>query len=535
MYKMALIDDEAVVKEGMKDLINWEEIGLELIGTAEDGEEGLRLVQTMLPDIILLDIDMPKHNGLDLAQRIRENYEQIKIILISSYDTFDYVRQALRLGVEDYVLKPVTKSEMITVLGKVVDKLDKERALNKKASDVLNKIEQSIPLIQQKLLEELVVGDVESSLIHRKCVNANMPSTKSYYSVFVLGIDEEIEILKDEARKVLTHFAVQNIVSEMVRQRNWGILFEMNHLNTVLYFTDEEECAAQEYDKVLRHIHYKIKELLGITVTIGAGKLVAEINEVCKSYNEAYEALISSFFEGRGNIVYPIKSLEHTQVNFKQWVRWEQEMIKSMDQPMTFNHALEKLWRDIKTKKMLKKDIEEVWNHIACALLKKFVEIDASIIEIFPQGINLREEITACRTLLDMQTWMDALYNKCYAYINHQANPNKIHMNNILGYIDENYALSTLSMKMVCEGVHISPSHMSNIFKREMGMTFVQYVTDYRMSKAKQLLKYTALKTYEIAEAVGYADSQYFSTAFKKQVKMSPIEYRKVHGASVHR
>ncbi|MGL4736649.1 MAG: helix-turn-helix transcriptional regulator, partial [Cellulosilyticaceae bacterium] len=87
----------------------------------------------------------------------------------------------------------------------------------------------------------------------------------------------------------------------------------------------------------------------------------------------------------------------------------------------------------------------------------------------------------------------------------------------------------------VCEGVHMSPSHLSNIFKKELGMTFVQYVTDYRMNKAKQLLKYTALKTYEIAEAVGYADSQYFSTAFKKQVKMSPLAYRSVHGESGHR
>ncbi|MGL4736317.1 MAG: response regulator, partial [Cellulosilyticaceae bacterium] len=470
MYKIALIDDEAVVREGMKDLINWEKIGLELIGTAEDGEEGLRLVQTMLPDIILLDINMPKLNGLDLAHIIRKNYDQIKIILISGYDAFDYARQALRMGVEDYILKPVTKSEMTALLQKVVGKLDQEKELTKKESVVLNKIAQSIPLMQQKLLEELVFSGVEPSLIHRKCVNANIPSRKRYYSIFLLGIDEALETLGDEEHKLLTHFAVQNIVGEMVLHKNWGILFEINHLNAVLYFTDEEAYVAQAYDKVLRYIHSKIKELLGITVTIGVGQLVGEINEIFKSYNDAYNALISSFFEGRGSIVNPTQSLGHTKVNFKEWVRWEQEIIKSMDQQTTFSRAIGKLCMDIKTKKMLKEDIEEVWNHIACAMLKKFVEIDPNMTAVFPQGISIREEIAACRTLLDMQIWMDALYNKCYAYMNHQANPNRVHMNNILAYIDENYALSTLSMKMVCEGVHMSPSHLSNIFKKELGM-----------------------------------------------------------------
>lgn len=170
MYKIALIDDEAVVRDGMKDLIPWEELGLELIGTAEDGEKGLLLIQEMLPDIVLLDINMPRLNGLDLAHILTKNYPLIKIILISGYDEFHYARQALRMGVQDYILKPVTKSEMVNLLYAIVGKLDEEREQIRKEADVLNKIEQSIPLIQQKLLEELVFTEIESSMIAKKCI-----------------------------------------------------------------------------------------------------------------------------------------------------------------------------------------------------------------------------------------------------------------------------------------------------------------------------------------------------------------------------
>ena len=194
MYKIALIDDEAVVRDGMKDLIPWEELGLELIGTAEDGEKGLLLIQEMLPDIVLLDINMPRLNGLDLAHILTKNYPLIKIILISGYDEFHYARQALRMGVQDYILKPVTKSEMVNLLYAIVGKLDEEREQIRKEADVLNKIEQSIPLIQQKLLEELVFTEIESSMIAKKCIKANIPYNKAFYGIFLIDADNPTDL-----------------------------------------------------------------------------------------------------------------------------------------------------------------------------------------------------------------------------------------------------------------------------------------------------------------------------------------------------
>lgn len=524
MYKIALIDDEAVVRDGMKDLIPWEELGLELIGTAEDGEKGLLLIQEMLPDIVLLDINMPRLNGLDLAHILTKNYPLIKIILISGYDEFHYARQALRMGVQDYILKPVTKSEMVNLLCAMVGKLDEEREQIRKEADVLNKIEQSIPLIQQKLLEELVFTEIESSMIAKKCIKANIPYNKAFYGIFLIDADNQIE------NKELTYFAIQNIVSEMVVNKRWGILFELEECNAVLYFTDEKESPKDKYDEAIQYIKCAITELIGITVTIGVGTLVNQIEEISTSYQTAYYALLSRFFQGTNKIIENSKPYEVTKVHFAQWVRWESEVIKSIEQKEAFEQVINKIANEVRKRKMAVKDIEELWGNLACALFKKFMEIDPSITEIFSEGINLTEEIKNFKTLSDMQIWIKGVYERCMNYINDQAKPNKVHIKNILGFIEENYNMPDLSMKMVCDSVHISASHFSNIFKREVGVTFVQYLTEYRIEKAKRLLKYTPLRTYEISEAVGYADPHYFSSTFKKAVGQSPSEYRKISG-----
>lgn len=526
-YKIALIDDEAVVREGMGELIPWGKIGLDLIGTAEDGEKGLLLIQEERPDIVLLDINMPKLNGLDLANIVKKTYPDTKIILISGYDEFDYARQALRMGVEDYILKPVTKVEMITLLEQVVGKLDKEREQTKKEVDVLNKIEQSIPLMQQKLLEELMFTEIEENLIIKKCIKANIPYNKKYYGIFLIDADKQLECNQKEDQKELTHFAIQNIVSEILINKNWGIVFEVDELNAVLYFMDSDKDTSQSYQSTLNYIKQAITELLDITVTIGVGSLVSEINHINHSYDEAYHALLSRFFQGTNRIIDNIKPYQYKKVNFIKWMEWENQVIHSISQEDEFEKVISSICIELRKSKMNIEDIGEICSNIASSILKKFIEIDPTITEIFPDGIDIIEELKKFKTLSDIQSWLNALYEKCHNYINSQSRPNKIHIKNIIAFIEENYNVPDLSMKMVCDCVHISPSHFSNIFKKEIGVTFVQYVTEYRMEKACQLLKYTPLKTYEISEAVGYADSHYFSTTFKKQLQTSPSEYRK--------
>ena len=153
---------------------------------------------------------------------------------------------------------------------------------------------------------------------------------------------------------------------------------------------------------------------------------------------------------------------------------------------------------------------------------------DRSIIEVFPDTFNIIEELYLKKTIKEIRDWIVSLYSKCNYYIKEQVSPNKNHIKNALRFLEENYYLSDLSINMVCKEVYLSPSYLSSIFKKATGYSFIEYLTKYRLEKAKELLKYTSLKTYQVAEKVGYLDPQYFSTLFKKQFHKTPSEYRKM-------
>ncbi|WP_070000955.1 response regulator [Cellulosilyticum sp. I15G10I2] len=528
MYKIVLIDDEDVVRKGMRDLIPWQELELEMAGDAPDGEKGLELIKEVLPHIVFLDINMPKMDGMKLTKIVRETYPDIKIVLITGYDEFSYAREALRLGVEDYILKPITKGEVITLLEKLVIKLDGEQEAEKKQKRLKEKIKQSNYLIQQRCIEELIFNEIETTLIVKRSISAEIPYNKLYYSIALIDYDHFIKGLNSNENEI-TFFAIQNIVEEIVKKNRWGLTFEVNGVNGILYYTDEGKEIFENYKERLSYIKNMITQYLEITITIGVGKIVHAIGDIHLSYETANEALVNRFFVGTNTIITQdsyAKLPNATHAN--EWLEWEERLIQAIKDPKQFYKVLEEVNVKMEHSRMTIESCHTIWNILISSMLKKFVQIDESIIELFPNTMNVVGNLKSKKTIQAIKQWVYDLYVKCNNYVEEQASPNKIHLQNILRFIEENYQIPELSISMVCKEVHLSPSYFSSIFKKATGSTFIQFVTDYRLEKAKEMLKYSSLKTYEIAEKVGYLDPQYFSTLFKKQFSRTPSEYRKI-------
>ncbi len=527
MYKIVLIDDEDVVRKGMRDLIPWKELELEMAGDAPDGEKGLELISEVLPHIVFLDINMPKMDGMRLTKILRETYPDIKIVLITGYDEFSYAREALRLGVEDYILKPITKEEVVGLLEKLVNKLDSEQEEEKKQKMLQEKIKQSSHLIQQRYIEELVFNEIEDTLIIKRSISADIPYNKLYYGVALIDYDHFIKGLSANENEI-TFFAIQNIADEIVKKNKWGVIFEINGVNGILYYTDEGQGVFEHYKERLSYIKKMITQYLDITITIGVGKIVQAIRDIHLSYKTANEALVNRFFIGTNQIIthdFSAKLSDASHAN--EWLEWEDKLIQSIKDSKKFDEVLEDVNIKMERSSMTIAACQAIWNILISSMLKKFVQIDESIIELFPNTINVVEELKSKKTTKDIKRWVNNLYLKCNNYIEKQASPNKMHLQNIMRFIEENYYIPEISISMVCKEVHLSPSYLSSIFKKETGTTFIQFVTDYRLDKAKEMLKYTSLKTYEIAEKAGYLDPQYFSTLFKKQFNQTPSEYKK--------
>lgn len=528
MYKIVLIDDENIVRRGIRDLIDWKSLRLEMAGDAEDGEKGLELIRNVLPDIVFLDINMPKIDGIKVGKVIRETYPDIKIVLITGYDDFAYVREALRLGVEDYILKPITKNEIEVLLRKLVEKLDKEKEERINEEKIKHKIAKSETLMEQNSIEELIFDELEEQLVIKRCHVANIPYDKKNYGITLIDYDMS---LKGGAKndKEITFFAIKNILREILQTEGTGIVFEAEGINGVFYFSDETENAEMLYHQQLIPIKQKINEVLGITVTMGVGGLVKNIGKIGRSYKMAHEALVNRFFLGKDRMITKesYNNLLATS-NKNEWIIWETKLLESIKEKEGFKAVLEDIEKKMEQIGMTMEGCQDIWNILVGAILKKFVQIDETVISLFPDTLDTMREIKDQKTIEDIRKWFYGIYYQCYDYIENQAAPNRVHMQSIMAFIETHYAIPELSVAMICNKVHLSPSYFSAIFKKETGYTFIQYITQYRLEKAKELLQYTQFRTYEVAENVGYSDPQYFSTLFKKQFNMTPSQYKKL-------
>lgn len=527
MYRVVVIDDENIVRKGIRDLVNWEDIGLEIVGDAEDGQSGLTLIQEKVPDIILLDINMPKLNGIELSKMIRTNYPKIKIVMISGYDEFNYVREALRLGIEDYILKPVTRVELEGLLRKLVHKLDEEKELSFQSEKVKQQTKQFLVMMRQNTLEDLIEGQIEEDLLLKRCIKLDLSYDKKYYGVALIDIDEFLNGVRENNREV-TFFAVKNIIDELISREKDGYAFEIEGFNALLYFSNEIEEVYEIYYKRLVQIKQTIYQTLGITITIGVGELVERLIDIKNSYRIAHEALMNRFFLGGNRII----TSESTQIGFSisnqnEWLEWEERLMKVLGEPLHVRSILDEIEEHMKRMKLHKEACQNIWSLLASGILKRFMQLDETLITIFTDTVNVVQEIKDKKTSKEIKEWLYSIYLKCNNDIQREVDPCKAYVNQIIQFIDKNYQLPDLSIPMICNEIHISPSYLSMIFKKEMGLSFIQYITQYRLEKARYLLRYTSLKTYEIAEQVGYEDAQYFSTLFKKQIHMTPSQYKK--------
>lgn len=528
MYKIAIIDDEQIVREGIRDLVDWQSLRLEVVGDAEDGEKGYALIEAKRPDIVLLDINMPKINGLELTRMIVERYKNIKIILITGYDEFGYAREALRLGVEDYILKPVTRAEITELLRKLVLKLETEEKQKKQQITMERQIEKSSHLLRQELLRQIIYGDIDGQLAKKRAEDLDIPTNKKNYGIALLEGDKN-EIFDN---KDLLDFALTNIINEWLEAEGIGILFRTEGLkHAIFYYHDKDDVRSERvYISYLDEIKKIVEKHLNTTISIGVGGLVEHWDHLSNSYSEAKVALGQRFFLGNSMVIIGGEELTPKTISQpKNFIDIEEEFLKKVQtgDSTEVENLIDKIGKKMETGQHCKQDCQTIWIQLSMLMLKKFVEMDKDIMNIFKKDIDIAQEINQCRTLQEVKEWVKELYRECDGFIKERSTPNKMYMIKTLNYINDNYQEKDLSMTTVCDHVHLSVSYFSSIFKKETGQTFIQYLTEIRLKNAKKLLKNTPLKTYEIADKVGYADPHYFSSSFRKQYGMTPSKYRK--------
>lgn len=531
MYKILLVDDEAVVREGIRDNMDWARMGFELVGVCADGREAMAAVDALRPDVVLTDIYMPFVDGLELTRYIAERYSRTKIVILTGYDEFEYAQQAVKLKASDYLLKPITAGELRQVLDKVKNDLDEEAGRMEDLKNLKMQLKESLPLLKERFLNRLVSGKLREGELARKPAYFNLELKGDCFIVLVVDIDDYGELGKYHpgTEDELLLFAVYNISEELTAKDGPGIVFQSRSDRTVIILTgDKPEDLCERALKLSEGIRAAIEKYLRFTVTIGIGIIGNSLSVVHRSYKSAVSALDYRFILGKNRVI-NISDMEQNPsrgyASKKQWDKTLAYFVK-VGSSGEAEETIRDMIAEMKSRVL---PVERCYIHIQqvlTAIIQALDELGTEENEVFG-NTNPFTEIYNYKTLSEIEIWLKDLCKKVMGHIaGRRSDFSKIQVLQAEEYIKENYGNEDISLNTLCKHLFISTSYFSLIFKQNTGETFVEYLTRVRVEKAKELLKTTSLKTYEISNSVGYSDPHYFSLIFKKATGLTPTDYR---------
>ena len=530
VYKVLLVDDEILVREAISAKIEWNKLGFELAKDCENGKDAIEFMEKNQVDVVLTDICMPYIDGMGLSKYVYENFPQTTIIIFSGYSDFEYAKQAIQYKVAEYILKPVTARELSEVLSRIKEKLDSERQQEQKI-DELTKVYHSYTkneaLIISRTLSRLVKGtqEVETSLKELEEFGISVES--SAYRVAAVDIDvySDLYEVEDELKKesALMSFVVENISSEIVNNHGAGLAYrDSDNRVCILFLTNKPKEFTEEAVKICREIKQTVYDTMKLSISMGIGRYVHSLDELYKSYDSAAEFLKYRYTKGCGVIF-----------------DCEKEIVSG--NPMELEQDFKDLASAVRgsDRKALMDTIDHIegWMRNGYVSRNKCVAYLHQVLRIIYETVQETEESFQLKDS-DISNITDARsLQKAVALIRDYASrgleaamaagqsSGERQAVMAVDYLKENYSNPDLSLNHICEYLNISTSRFSSIFKETTGKTFTEVLTNIRMERAKQLLRQTSLKNYEIAEKVGFSDPHYFSIAFKKMTGKTPKEY----------
>jgi two-component system response regulator YesN len=529
MYKMIIVDDEDEVREGVERLTNWERCGFELVGDFSNGRDALEAVERLRPDVVITDINMPYMDGMELAAQLNALYRELKVVILTGYEDFDYAKQAIKLKVKDYLLKPINLQEFTDFLLKMKRELDEEQSRMEDMSALQQRLNESFPLLRERFLEKLVTVPMTEHDIVQKLHYFHQSLEGPAYLAMLLDL-EDADALSGTAAygdRELLRFALLNIAQEIIQKEHGGIVFQTNHDKSVALLGGSEEAIAVEAQKLAAHVGEAVRKYLKLDVSIGIGSIYRSRRELRVSYQEACSALDYRFLLGTGSII-SIQDVEFGErISTSAYYEFEKKLMAAVKtaKAAQASDILGDWFSELKQSGATPSSCYGYLHRILAAFINMIAQTGFDDSKLL--GDDPFAAIPALKSVDQMKGWLDETCRSVIAFLSEQRTyVNNTQLEDAISYINDNYGSPELSLQQVCQHVFLSLSYFSALFKQHTGDTFVEYLTRLRLEKAKQLLVGTQLKAYDIAERVGYADPQYFSVIFKRRIGMTPKEYR---------
>lgn len=532
MLKVFLVEDEVVVREGIKNNIDWLSHGYDFCGEASDGELAFPMIQKLQPDIVITDIQMPFMDGLALSKLIKKEYPWMEVIILTGYEKFEYAKEGIQIGVAEYLLKPISSEELMKEVDELAIKIKdriQENEIQKKYSQEMEEITRKE---RKNLFQYLVSGTKTVQELLELAGKQNLNISALWYNVVLIQL-KSMNHAEDEFSKRLLEI---NEKVETVIDNTRIILFDRNLEGKALLFKADSIEELQRLQttfitqmEAIFHQYEKIRYFGGV------GKPVNRLRELPFSFESASHAFAHHYFVQK-SCVMNSGDIEFDN-NCYQSVEFD---IRNVD-PKILNRDRIKEFLRTGVVEETRFFIEEFFKNmgkdaIESYMFRQYIAMDVYFCAAeFIEEIQLqKEEIKAFEvtalTLQNVDSTMRYVTDLIETTIElrEKSARSRYHtiVNEVKSYIEKNYAKEDLTLNQTASHVNFSPNHLSTIFSQETGSTFIKYLTDYRMNEAKKLLRCTGKRSNEIGTEVGYRDPHYFSYLFRKTQGMTPTQYR---------
>lgn len=525
-----IVEDEPLARAAIMKIIDFAAYDFEVVAVCEDGQEASDQYFRLLPDLVITDICMPFISGLQLAGIIAGAGHGTRVIIITGYDDFNYARTAISNHVSDYILKPVTSREFADVLASSKKALDEQAERKNQISSAQRMLYIVSPLVRDQIMNRLVQGTVETQSIVNEAHSFGLDTDKKCYILSLIEIEDVAEATQQlNVSTELLQFMITNIVTELAGEGTGFFAFSLADGKTaILGCGDEDNILSRKLRLLCENTRDTIQQTLNLSVTIGIGKIVPNLSLLKESYSEAMKCLNYKFLMPVHTIIVPEDIRQ--QVRLFDFGKFKEEILLQirLQDEVKINELIENMIQTVKLSNMSKKDIQyeyaNIVNHLIAGLRSENENDNIEIDTVFP-------EETGSDYMLRMKAWLVNFCRECVEFLRTERRGSVKRLSVMaMEYIKENYADSDLSLMSVCNHLAVSMSYFGIFFKEKTGKTFIEYLTEVRMDKAKELLSNTDLMLYTVAERVGYENPAYFATAFKKNNGMNPKEYRKTYG-----
>ncbi|SDS15342.1 two-component system, response regulator YesN [Paenibacillaceae bacterium GAS479] len=545
MYRVLLADDEADVREGLLTEIDWEACGFSVAGTAENGLEALELADRLQPDVVLTDIRMPFIDGLELVKRLQTELPLARTVILTGYDEFDYARQAVSLSVDEYLLKPFTATSLTELLLGLKEKMDLERAEREDAHKLREHYRLSQPQLQTQFLSSLLYRQYDEGVIRSRAGQNGLNLTGGGCSVSIIRLDSpegESAMAAEQPEGTLASsgslsrssdmelklFAVLNVAEEIWASREDRLAFLHQDSIVLMDFSLGDAGWRERCQATLEHLARSVGFYLRMDVMIGTGLPKDSLSGIKEAYEEALLALDYRIVPGMDRLIF-LQDLERRNsapLRFDELREQALSRCLKVGTMEELSDLLASIFGEIgegHTYSNIQLYLMEVLTSVCRTAQSAGVELE----QLLGSGASPYAELARQSGLPEAERWLKEL---CLALTGHIAGTRqhayKDLVEEALRFTRSRLHDPDLSIATLCSHLHISAGYFCGLFKREVKLTFLQYVMQLRMELAQELLRTTELKAFEIAERIGFSEPNYFSFCFKKHMGVTPKEYR---------